>query len=345
MPALSRAKLLSILTVVAALLAIIVSALGGSSGQPTVTVPSAHGPAVVVPEKNLDAVKDTEAGHHEDLRSEKMVTPKDRKANAKKASPLTPAVTGPPPLASPQQAGCLTRQLRANFANRNGTRPLLIVLHYTVSRNVVGWNDVNAIFAFFSISAVQASSNYVNDNEGHCIYMVPESQKAWAQAGFNSYTACSFEVVNTGFEPTYIGAFGGEGERQLAREVHDCAVRWHIPIRQAHTSGCRVLVSGIGDHKSLGPCGGGHQDIGKFSVTRIITLAQHVGAPVVLPAKLAQALCNDLVAFRHRRTAHKPLTAAGQSAYDRRTKRLRAGGWSCFRQGKSPLGHIKRRHA
>jgi hypothetical protein len=339
--------LLSILSAVVAVLVALVAALGGGDGTATVTVPSKNGPAVVVPVKDLSIVQDTEAGHHADdnLRSEKMVTPQDRKANAEKASPLTPRVSGPPPLASPQQAGCLTRQIPHNFSNRNGTRPLLIVLHYTVSRNVVGWGDVNSIFAFFSQGSTQASSNYVNDNEGHCIYMVPETQKAWAQAGFNSYTACSFEVINTGSEATYVGSFGGAGERALAREVHDCAVRWHIPIRQGHTSGCQVTTSGIVDHHSLGSCGGGHFDIGHFSVPRIIQAAQQGSAPVVLPKAKAQALCNLLVGYRLRRLAHVPLVKGEKSVYKRRTKRIRAGGYSCFRQGKSPVGLIKRRGA
>jgi hypothetical protein len=351
MPASPRARLLSILTAVAVLLAAVIAALGGGGGDgvlvPSVTVPSQHGPAVVVPLKDLSNVQDSEAGHHDaNLRDESALTPKDKRANAEKASPLTPRVSGPPPLASPQQAGCLTRQIPHNFSNRNGTRPLLIVLHYTVSHNVVGWGDVNSIFAFFSQSSTQASSNYVNDNEGHCIYMVPETQKAWAQAGFNSYTACSFEVVNTGSEPTYVGPFGGPGERQLAREVHDCAQRWHIPIRQGKTSGCQVVRSGIVDHHSLGSCGGGHFDIGHYSVPRIIQAASKSGvAPVTLATGKAQALCNLMVRYRIRRLARLPLVPHEESNYLKRTTRLRAGGWACYRHGTSPVGKLKRRHA
>lgn len=327
------AGILSALAVVITTLAVLLSG-GGPAPVPTVTVPSVNGPAVTVPVPVLDHVENTEAGHHEDLRSEKMVTPQDRKANEKKANPLTPSVEGPPPLASPVQRGCLTRQIPVNLSARNGTKPLLIVLHYTVSRNVVGWGDVNAIFAWFSRGSTQASSNYVYDNEGHCIYMVPESQKAWAQAGFNSYTACSFEVVNTGFESTYIGLPGGRGERALATGVHDCAARWHIPLHRASTGGCRVNVPGVADHRQLGACGGGHGDIGKFSVGNIITAAQRIGQPVVLkpPAKVVSA-CRGVVRYRIAAAGGQKHGPGATALYRERLLYLKVKHYACGRHG------------
>jgi N-acetyl-anhydromuramyl-L-alanine amidase AmpD len=61
------------------------------------------------------------------------------------------------------------------------------VLHYTVSPNRVGWSDVNAVVAEFANPAFQASSNYVIDGEGHCAYIVRESDKAWTQAAANPF--------------------------------------------------------------------------------------------------------------------------------------------------------------
>jgi hypothetical protein len=228
------------------------------------------------------------------------------KRSSNRANPDGPRIAGPVPLASAHQDGCLTRAIPVNYSYRSGVKPSLIVLHYTVSPNVPGWNDVNSIVAFFSRSSTQASSNYVIDNEGHCVLMVPESEKAWAQANYNSATACSIEVINTGSEATYIGPDGGPGQAKLAKVVHDCAARWHIPLRRGAVSGCSVTKAGVVDHATLGSCGGGHFDIGKFrdvDIDKTIRNAGHGSKPISAGQRKR---CAELNTFRrHSRAYHR----------------------------------------
>jgi len=173
-------------------------------------------------------------------------------------------------LAAPHQRGCLTRSVR-NYSSRNGGRPALLVAHFTVSPNRPGWSDVDAVVGLFNNPRAQASSNYVVDNEGHCKYIVPETQKAWTQAFFNPWSI-SIEQINTGHEPTYAGV---RGLRKIGLIFSDAGKRWGIPLRAGRVGNCRVLRSGIVQHKQLGGCGGGHVDIAPYPVSRIVTAARH----------------------------------------------------------------------
>lgn len=341
-----RANKLSILAALIAVLATVVAIAVSSSdsghGAPVVTAQAKNGPTVEVPKPVYDQATKGDLGHHENLRDESMATPQNLKHNDAKASPLTPRIEGAVPLASPNQAGCLTRQISRNFSYRTGVRPTIIVIHYTVSRNVFGWNDVNAIFVWFSNSAASASSNFVVDGEGHCIYLVPEAYKAWAQAGLNSATACSIETIDMGDEARLLST--AAGEKQMGRMVRDCAKRWHIPLRRGSTSGCNVTRSGVVDHKQLGLCGGGHHDIGKFSVKHVITLARHAGSapkplPVV-PTKVVKA-CAGLTRYRLYKLKlaklHKRPGAGATKLAVRRARTIKAAGYVCGRHGSKPV--------
>lgn len=156
-----------------------------------------------------------------------------------------------------------------NFSSRNGVAPRLWVLHFTVSANRAGWDDVNAIVSWFDQTRSQASSNYVIDHEGNCAYIVRESDKAWTQATFNPL-AISAEVVNTGSESSYAGV---AGLQRLAQVLSDSAARWNIPLQRGAVSGCTVTRPGIVDHEQLGACGGGHGDIKPWSVDEVIAAA------------------------------------------------------------------------
>jgi hypothetical protein len=255
------AHVAAILTAVAALITAIVSTGPATSPAPKVAVsPTADGKQIRVPAAAVQRVQASEAGRHVEL-GPGVDTPATAKRDNQAASTEAPRIVGPPPLASPHQAGCLTRSNSSNFSYRAGIRPSLVVLHLTVSPNAAGWGDVNGVWSFLNRPSTQASANYINDAEGHCVYAVPETAKAWAQANFNSATACSIEQVNygnSGHETSYAGA---AGLKQLARIVHDCAARWHVPLREARVSGCSVVRSGVIDHDHLGGCGGGHNDV------------------------------------------------------------------------------------
>jgi hypothetical protein len=94
-----------------------------------------------------------------------------------------------PPLptagATAEVPGCRTEFIHS-YSSRHGVRPTIFTLHLTVSHNVPGWADVNAIVNLFAHES--ASSHFIldNDNPPHCAYIVPLEQKAWTQAAGRS---------------------------------------------------------------------------------------------------------------------------------------------------------------
>jgi hypothetical protein len=155
-----------------------------------------------------------------------------------------------------RQRGCITR-LVVNYSSRQGVAPHGVILHYTVSRNIAGWADDYAIIGIFNTPAYQVSSNYVYDAEGHCAYIVRETDKAWTQAAANPFSI-SFEVIDTGFEKLYLPA---KALAKLARIISDVCYRWHIPVRLGAFVHGRLTRYGIMDHEMLGVAGGSHHDI------------------------------------------------------------------------------------
>lgn len=162
--------------------------------------------------------------------------------------------------------GCVTRILPTNFSSRNGTRPIWQVLHYTVSFNRPGWDDVNAIIALFSNPARQASSNFVIDAEGHCAYIVPIENKAWTQARGNPWSV-SYEIVAFGNEGAYLPPIGMAKLKSVTRQV---AQRTGIPLRRGSVNDGFPGSAGFVQHKDGGLSWGGHVDISPFPVESII---------------------------------------------------------------------------
>jgi hypothetical protein len=280
--------------------------LGGSGGTPsaTVTIGGPHGTptqTVEVPKDAVEQAMASDVGDHEGLRSENPPDlPKAQQDAAEAqqeelaASDQLPIIT---PDAAPQQRGCTTRLVQ-NFSSRRGVRPRLFVLHYTVSANRAGWDDVNAIVGLFDRPSFAASSNYVIDNEGHCAYIVRESDKAWTQAAANP-VSISVEVINTGHESTYAGT---DGLAKIALVASDAMKRWEIPLQRGLVVGCVVKRPGIVDHNSLGACGGGHHDITPYSVDQVI-LAVAKSRMVVKPKPLAPVY--SITAWKPGATRHR----------------------------------------
>lgn len=239
--------------------------VGGPHGTPTKTI---EAPAAAV-----EAADATDIANHDGLRDETPPGAPDAlldqardQQDALAETDQLPIVT---PLAAPEQAGCKTRLVQ-NFSTRRGVRPRVFVLHYTASRNIAGWGDVDAIVALFDRRAFAASSNYVVDAEGHCAYIVRESDKAWTQAAFNPL-AISVEVIGMGTEKRYLPA---DGLAKLGRVVSDATCRWEIPIQQGAIAGGTVAKPGIVDHRALGLAGGGHYDIAPYNPNEVIAAAK-----------------------------------------------------------------------
>lgn len=342
----------------AALVALVLLALAAVlispwSGEPdkapapqTITHETKTGTIKAPVEAVEEAKSDGEAGLGHETQ-----TPRDDLHNDAKASPRAPRIVGPVPLASSNQPGCTTRQNQHNYSYRNGVRPSLVVPHLTVAPNRPGWGDANGIAIYLDRAATQASANYIIDNEGHCLYTVPESLKAWTQANFNSATACSFEVQNTGNEASYAGS---AGLNKLARVTHDCAKRWGIPFRRAQVSGSRVIRSGFIDHLHLLAAGGGHVDIRRFGagclnagvaadtwrcVDLIIAKARALDGPPPAPANV-RAWCGGVKRYRDqaaalRKRGEHPGAGATRLAQQRKALAAKRGYKCGSRDGRS----------
>jgi hypothetical protein len=217
--------------------------------------------------------------------------------------------------------GCRTSFVR-NQSSRRGVRPQVQVLHYTVSPNRPGWSDVDAIVALFDRASFQASSNFVIDSEGHCAYIVPIEAKAWTQSAGNPFSV-SYEIVATGKEARYLEPAGMEKLKAVVAEV---ARRTGIPLRKGAVSGCVPTRTGIIDHTSWGLCGGGHSDIGPFSVDQVISeLVAGTGV-----TNTDRVTCRKLNAWR---AAGRPEGGAWQRNSIRRRKALDARHVTCTSKG------------
>lgn len=237
------------------------------------------------------------------------------------------------PLAAPTERGCVSSFVR-NYSSRRGVRPRLIVIHWTGSINTPGVGDVNAIVSWFNQDRSQASSTYIVDADGLCSYTVRESDKAWTQALANS-VSLSIEVVNSGGpNEGFPYLVRTAGLRKLGQVVGDMARRWQIPLRHGVTSGCRVVSAGIIDHKSLGACGGGHPDIGRYSLDPIITAAK--ASRAVYPKRITAAdrrTCRRLNRYRAAVRAHRKVSAHRIAINVRRRVALQKRGLRCTKAG------------
>lgn len=283
---------------------------------------------VKVPAAAVDQAKASDVGDHEGLKSEQPVgATRDELAAAQDqqdrlaANDALPIVT---PLAAPSQRGCTTR-LVGNYSSRRGVRPRLLVVHYTVSPNRPGWDDVWSIVALFDRPAFAASSHYVIDAEGHCAYIVRESDKSWTEAAANP-VGISVELINSGREATLAGV---AGLAKLGRVFADAGKRWAIPLQAGAVNGCTVTRPGIIDHQALGACGGGHVDVSPYTV-----------GPVIAAARAAAGASSTSTGVKVPRSVRAWCARSRSSDAAKNAERLRLvarRGWEC--KGATPIRH------
>ena len=159
-------------------------------------------------------------------------------------------------------------------SSREGSTPVLIVLHTTEGHNRPGVGDLVSLGNFFADPKREASSHVANDAEGHDARFVPDSDKAWTCAGFNRV---SLNIEQIGFAATDRRDWFKDASHQLANTAKWIAY-WHdefgIPIRRGAVAGESVTRSGVVTHKQLGVVGGGHVDPGtEYPVDYVIDLA------------------------------------------------------------------------
>lgn len=173
-----------------------------------------------------------------------------------------PAIPQNVPLASVSEPGCKSAFVR-NYSSRNGAPVDLGVIHWTGSPITSSLSGTLSIVHWFDLSAAQASSNYITDQSGRCYYVVPETKKAWTQAAANPWSV-SVEIVNPGVLPLFRSTAGRERVVSLIRHWHKA---WHIPYQTGRVnSNCVPTRPGFLAHRDLGPCGGGHPDVGVPSI-------------------------------------------------------------------------------
>lgn len=275
------------------------------SGSPGVQTGTVTAPASVVAavKPNLES----------DLRDETPVgaPPAQIEVNEDKATQVKATL---PPIptagATADVPGCVTRFV-GNQSSREGVRPIWFVLHYTVSPNVPGWADVNAVAALFDRSGSQASSHFIIDAEGHCLYIVPLERKSWTESAGNRLSV-SVEVIDTGRETTYLPPPGIAKLRQVFGVVSS---RIGIAAREGSVY---PAVGGCVQHKDGGLAWGGHIDITPFSRTLVCKA-------ILVAAKPSR----KQVWIGHRLTIHNTYAQKCKHAYQRERrpvtcKKLRA---------------------
>lgn len=299
--------------------------LGGPGQKSIELTPSAQ--RVLETQKAQDAAGDVQDAHS-DLKAEPLAShaPDVLQQNDAQKPAGQPTLPANPPLATVHQPGCRTLPVR-NYSSRNGAPILIAVTHFTVSTDN-GWAGVLGNVRWFDSLAAQASSNYIIDRRiGACAYTVAESQKAWAQAGFNPW-AVSVEVTARGTEGSLVTGPGKARLIQLYRHWHDA---YGIPYRHGKVSGCRVVRTGFVIHKDLGACGGGHVDTAPYSIDPLI---REAAAGSVAP-KTVRRWCHQVNVTRARIRKHQ--ATAGQRGLARKRKALaRKRGYVC-----GPKGPVK----
>lgn len=241
-----------------------------------------------------------------------------RAANSRLAKTANPH---PVTLATPEPITKIA--LVRNYSSRNGTRPVLLVVHDTQSPNAAGLEDVAAIDAWFNNSVSQASSNYTTDADGNTILMVRDTEKAWTQAFFNPWSI-SDELIGYASQTTWPAT----QLRAVAKIFAGEASKWGIPVQQAVINGCTIVRPGITEHLFLGACGGGHHDAGpRFPLTHFVALVKQYQAGGYHPVDPARAAA----AKRH------AAAVAKRAALRARIQTLRARGESWQQIETTPL--------
>lgn len=236
--------------------------------------------------------------------------------------PGQPVIPAHVPLASAYQPGCTTAFVR-NYSSRRGAPIDLGVIHWTGSPITAGPAGGLSIVSWFDQSAAQASSNYITDQAARCWYVVPETLKAWTQAAANPWSV-SVEIVNPGVLPLFRNQAAEEAVVRLMIGWHH---RWHIPYRYGRVnSNCVPVVSGFLAHRDLGPCGGGHPDVGVPSAVGELIARARAEDQSAKPISATENMwCRKLTWWRN---AHRPGGHARANAI-RRSQLLRRHNVSC----------------
>src|SRR5512133_3570684 len=116
-----------------------------------------------------------------------------------------------------------------NRSSRRGAKPDHIYMHTTESENRTGRSDVDSIRAWFDNPASQASSHVIIDAEAHSTTAVPDAEKAWTEAAFNS-NGLSIELVGRAAQTPRDWLKREKQLRKAAKFVAYWCKKYDIPV-------------------------------------------------------------------------------------------------------------------
>jgi hypothetical protein len=201
--------------------------------------------------------------------------------------------------AEPARAKCYTPM---NGGPRLLSAIKLGVIHVTVSRNVPGTADGQALCGFFR--QVKASPTWTVDNDGNSWENVPLERVPWTQAWYNR-ASCSIEFVGSTGRPgegaaEWTPAQLAEGARLMAGCFRVAGIK---PERGAVTPAGAIVKAGVVTHQELGAKGGGHTDPGPaFDMTEFMRLLRAQLAPPI--TGVDRATCRRLNWWRRHGRPH-----------------------------------------
>jgi len=173
-----------------------------------------------------------------------------RRRQVAEAEKAVKAISGRAPKLSPE-----ITVISPNRSSRNGVKPRIIVLHITVSRNMAGITDLRGMAEYGARPSSKVSWHILVDGEGFDARCVPDAEKAWTQAAYNS-VALSIEQIQPADMPRekWLSDYRPQLET-VAGWIAKWSVTHGIPIRHSTSSG-------VCQHRDLGAAGGGHADVG-----------------------------------------------------------------------------------
>lgn len=165
----------------------------------------------------------------------------------------------------------VVKQTVVNQSGRNGTKPVLIVVHSTEGHNRKGVEDLRSLGSWFNNPSAQASSHIGIDAEGNSARYVADDKKAWTCAGFNSK---SLNIEHIGF--TAQKFWPTPQYRKSAKYIAYWCRRHGIPLQKGKIgSDGAIIRQGVVRHSELGELGGNHADPGRgFNLRLVLRLAR-----------------------------------------------------------------------
>lgn len=165
-----------------------------------------------------------------------------------------------------------TRVVR-NRSSRQGAPIRLLALHTTEGHNRPGVSDLDGLAGWFNNPDAQASSHLGIDQEGNCVRMVPDGDKAWTQAYWNPWCLSIEQVGFAAEKRQYWVRDYHKGLERVAQALATWSVDTGVPLRSgAVSSSGNILRSGVIQHSKLGSLGGGHHDCGDGYPQRYVVL-------------------------------------------------------------------------